>query len=204
MSKPLGEMTNEELWEIFPIVLTEYNPDWPLWYGEESERLVYALGEDDVFRIHHCGSTSVPGLTAKPTVDILLEIQEDTDIDSLIRALEQTGYIISPQPNNPPPHLLFMKGYTPTGFAEKVFHLHVRYPGDWNELYFRDWLREYPETAKEYAVFKLTLKDRFRHNRDGYTEAKGVFIRDVTEKARARYDGRYHVSHENTAKKGVL
>jgi len=193
MSKPLSEMTNEELWEIFPIVLTEYNPDWPLWYGEESERLVYALGEDDVFRIQHCGSTSVPVLTANPTVDLLLEIQEDTDIDSLIRALEQTGYIISPQPNNPPPHLLFMKGYTPTGFAEKVFHLHVRYPGDWNELYFRDWLREYPETAKEYAVFKLTLKDRFRHNRDGYTEAKGVFIRAVTEKARARYDGRYHV-----------
>jgi len=193
MSKPLGEMTNEELWEIFPIVLTEYNPDWPLWYLEERERLVNALGDDVIFRVHHYGSTSVPGLMAKPTVDILLEIRGDTDIDSLIRALEQTGYITSPQPDNPPPHLMFMKGYTPAGFAEKVFHLHVRYPGDWNELYFRDWLREHPETANEYAALKLSLKDRFRHNRDGYTEAKGVFIRAVTEKAWARYDGRYHV-----------
>jgi len=109
MSKSLGEMTNEELWALFPIVLTEYNPpDWPLWYVEERERLVNALGDDVIFRIHHNGSTSVPGLTAKPTVDILLEIRENTDIDSLIRTLEQTGYITSPQPNNPPPHLLLL------------------------------------------------------------------------------------------------
>jgi len=201
MSKHLGEMTNEELWALFPIVLTEYNPDWPLWYVEERERIVNALGEDVIFRVHHYGSTSVPDLTAKPTVDILLEIREDTDIDSLIRTLEQTGYITSPQPNNPPPHLLLMKGYTPAGFAEKVFHLHVRYPGDWDELYFRDWLREHPETAEEYIALKLSLKDRFRHNRDGYTEAKGMFIRAVTGNARARYDGRYQVSHENAIKK---
>lgn len=196
MNKPLGEMTNEELWMLFPIVLTEYNLDWPLWYEKEKQVIADALGENNIVRIHHYGSTSVPGLTAKPTVDILLEICKGTDIEVLISALEQTGYITSPQPDNPPPHLLFMKGYTPAGFAEKVFHLHVRFPGDWKELYFRDWLREHLETANEYAMLKLSFADQFRHNRDGYTEAKGAFISAVTEKARAHYAKRYRVSDE--------
>lgn len=164
MSKPLSEMTNEELWVIFPIMLSAYNPNWPLWYEKEKQVIVNALGGKCIVRIHHYGSTSVPGLTAKPTVDILMEICEDTYLDSLIRALEQAGYITSPQPDNPPPHLSFMKGYTPSGFAEKVFHLHVRYPGDWHELYFRDWLREHPEDANEYASLKLSLRDSFKYN----------------------------------------
>lgn len=193
MSKPLSEMTNEELWALFPIVLSEYNPEWPWWYEVEKKVIMGALGENSIFRICHYGSTSVSGLTAKPTVDILLEIREDTDLDSLTQALEQTGYITSLQPDNPPPHLLFKKGYTPAGFAEKVFHLHVRYPGDWHELYFRDWLREHPEDANEYAALKLSLKDQFKHDRNGYTEAKGAFIRAVTEKARVHYAGRYNV-----------
>lgn len=86
-----------------------------------------------------------------------------------------------------------MKGYTPNGFADKVFHLHVRYPGDWYELYFRDWLREHPEAAGEYANLKLRLQETFKHNRDGYTEAKGEFIKKVTEQARMWYKGRYEM-----------
>ena len=68
------------------------------------------------------------------------------------------------------------KGYTPQGFAEKVFHLHICHPGDWDEIVFRDYLRRSPRKAEEYAELKIELQKRFKHNRDAYTEAKGEFI----------------------------
>ena len=77
------------------------------------------------------------------------------------------------------------------GFAEKVYHLHVRYLDEWNELYFRDYLIEYPEVAKEYSKLKLGLCKRFEHDRDGYTEAKSDFILNVTDKARKKYGNIY-------------
>lgn len=91
----------------------------------------------------------------------------------------------------PPPHLMFLKGYTPTGFAEKVYHIHVRYQpqevscgGDWDELYFRDYLVAHPEIAEEYAALKRRLFKEFEFNRDGYTDAKSAFIKEVTRKAK--------------------
>ena len=83
------------------------------------------------------------------------------------------------------------KGYTPSGFAQKVFHLHVRLWGDNDELYFRDYLREFPAVAKAYEALKLSLWRRFEHDRDGYTEAKGDFIKKHTSLARQRYGARY-------------
>ena len=72
--------------------------------------------------------------------------------------------------------LSFNKGYTENGFAELVFHLHLRYMGDNNELYFRDYLIEYPKIAKEYEELKLRLWKEYEHNRDGYTNAKTEFV----------------------------
>ncbi len=69
------------------------------------------------------------------------------------------------------------KGYTPQGFAEKVFHLHIRHPCDWDEIVFRDFLRQNPAKAQEYARLKTSLQKRFEHDRDAYTEAKSDFIR---------------------------
>jgi len=60
----------------------------------------------------------------------------------------------------------------------------VRYPGDWDEPYFRDYLIAHPETAAEYAALKIRLHKEFEHDRDGYTKAKSEFIRAVTERAR--------------------
>ena len=88
-------------------------------------------------------------------------------------------------------NLVFNKGYTPDGFAEKVYHLHVRYLRDWNELYFRDYLLDHTEVAAQYGILKLGLLKEYEHNRDGYTEAKSEFIKSYTEKARIEYAGRY-------------
>jgi len=187
--KPLDQETDEERRaRIYPVILSEYNPAWPKWFAEEKANLEQLIGMKSIARISHYGSTSVPGLMAKPTVDILLEINEDTDINKLIATLPSPEYICLNEAAltlpTPPPHLMFLKGYLPDGFADKVYHIHVRYPGDWDELYFRDYLIAHPETAAEYAEIKRKLICGYEHNRDGYTEAKTAFIRAVTEKAR--------------------
>ena len=77
------------------------------------------------------------------------------------------------------------------GFAEQVFHLHLRYAGNNNELYFRDYLNEHPQAAKEYEELKLRLWKEYEHNRDGYTEAKAEFVKRYTDQAKILYGSRY-------------
>lgn len=184
-------MTNEELWALFPIILSEHRAEWTKFYEQEKDTIISALGTKNISRINHIGSTSVPGLIAKPTIDILLEIPTDADIPSLTAALISAGYICNTQPNNPAPHLMFMKGYTPQGFRGQAVHLHVRFPGDWNELYFRDYLRSHPETAKSYGKLKQNLQLRYEHDRDAYTEAKTDFIQEATRLARKEMGNKY-------------
>lgn len=86
---------------------------------------------------------------------------------------------------------MYLKGYTPSGFMGQCVHIHVRYFGDWGELYFRDYLISHPDVANEYGKLKLMLKEQYVHDRDGYTEAKGDFVRKYTEYARAEYTDRY-------------
>ncbi|MDR0883041.1 MAG: GNAT family N-acetyltransferase [Oscillospiraceae bacterium] len=187
---PPGHETDEERRaRIYPIILSEYNPAWPQWYAEERDNLVRILG-DKIVRIQHIGSTAVPGLTAKPTVDILLEVAVGTDFSKIIAAFSEPDYIclhgegltVSRDP------LMVIKGYTDTGFAERVFHIHVRESGDYDEPLFRDYLIAHPDSAAEYVALKLRLKDDFEHDRDGYTAAKGAFIAAVMLKARENRD----------------
>ncbi|MCL2487073.1 MAG: GrpB family protein [Oscillospiraceae bacterium] len=184
--KPPDQLTDEQRARLFPIILSNYNPAWPQWFAEEKANLERLIGAKHIVRTTHYGSTSVPGLTAKPTVDILLEISEDADLSQLIAALPAPEYICLNPPSmpSPPPHLMFIKGYTSTGFAERVYHIHVRYPGDHDEVYFRDYLIAHPEAAAAYAALKRELRQKFEHDRDGYTAAKGGFIREITKKAR--------------------
>lgn len=182
--KDLSEMTLEELWQLFPIVLSEYDPEWIVWYSEEKANLLALLGET-VQRIDHIGSTSVPGLLSKPTVDILLQVSPSTDAKRLKTLLESGGWGLM-QENG-----LFLdlqKGYTTNGFAERVFHLHVKPVGDHDELYFRDYIAAHPDAAEEYAALKRKLFERYEHNRDGYTEAKTDFVRSIVTKARELYE----------------
>ncbi len=69
------------------------------------------------------------------------------------------------------------KGYTENGFAERVFHIHLRYEGDNAEIHFRDYLNSHPETAREYENLKLGLWKKYEHNRDRYTEEKTDFVK---------------------------
>ncbi|MFA7073899.1 MAG: GrpB family protein [Endomicrobiaceae bacterium] len=191
MKKTLSEMSLEELWRLFPIKLSSYNPEWKEWYAHEESLIIKIIGKENIQRINHIGSTSVEGLISKPTIDILIEIQKNTDTKKLTASMKNSGYIFDPQPKNPPPHMMFMKGYTENGFEEKVFHIHIRYSGDWNELYFRDYLKKHTETARQYETLKIKLKEKFEHNRDAYTAAKTEFILKITFLAKSEFAGRY-------------
>ena len=88
----------------------------------------------------------------------------------------------------------FHRGYTSKGSAEKVFHLHLRYVGDNDELYFRDYLNDNPPLAKQYEQLKLSLWKKFEHDRDGYTSAKTRFVAEQTGKAKKHYENKYEQS----------
>ena len=181
------ETDEERRARIYPIILSEYNPAWPEWFAEEKANLERLIGTEYIAGIHHCGSTSVPGLTAKPTVDILLEIVGTIDIEKIIMLMPENEYItLRREGNSLSEHdrVMIIKGYTDTGFADKVYHIHVRNPGDCDELYFRDYLIAHPDTAAEYADLKRSLFKDYEHDRDGYTAAKGEFIKAVTKKAK--------------------
>lgn len=184
MRKDLDTMTNNELGHLFPVILTEPDPDWSLRFSEEEALIRNALGEDCIYRLGHIGSTAVPNLIAKPTIDILLEVTTDTQSDRLLTVFADLGYHFIPKPENPAPHMMFVKGYTPEGFRGQAFHVHIRYPGDWDEYYFRDYLRTNPGAAGEYVNLKLRLAEKFRNDRDGYTEAKSEFIQRIILLAR--------------------
>ena len=182
-------MTLEELWELFPIVLKERNPEYADWYRQEKNNLIQILG-GNIFRINHIGSSAVAGLYSKPTVDILLELAEGCDFDAAAQLLEENGWMLMKRDTSESKYS-FNKGYTPKGFAERVYHLHVRPSGDWGELYFRDYLRQHAGVAKEYGELKARLLEQFKHDRDAYTDAKTEFVTKHTQRARAEFAGRY-------------
>lgn len=185
MTKSLDSLTPEELGRLFPIILTEYDPQWPVRYEIEKSGIIKVVGGENIVRISHYGSTSVPGIITKPTIDILLEVIDEVDLNSLISSLTSIGYGYDPQPRNPAPHMMFMKGYTPDGFTGQAYHIHVRYSGDWDELHFRDYLIRHPDVAARYSALKLELQKSFRFDREGYTKGKTEFIRQVSKIARA-------------------
>lgn len=184
MKKALSEMTLEELWELFPIVLSEHKDCWSDWYKEEAQRIA-VLFPNLTFTINHIGSTAIKDIWAKPIIDILLEIPEHISMVSVKQILTENGYTCMSEEKG---RISFNRGYTEEGFAEKVYHLHLRYSGDNDELYFRDYLNENPAAAKQYEALKLSLRKQYEHNRDGYTLAKGPFIQKQTKKAKERIE----------------
>ena len=183
-------MSLEELWQLFPIFLTEHKDYWKDWFEEEHKRLESLLSNNQIVRISHIGSTTVDTIWAKPIIDILVEIPKEANMEEMKEILVYNGYICMSQKED---RMSFNRGYTENGFAEKVFHLHLRYVGDNDELYFRDYLIDYPDIAKEYEKMKLGLWKKYKHNRDGYTNAKSEFVFLYTEEAKIQYKGRYEL-----------
>ena len=188
MGKNLSEMTLEELWELFPIFLVAHNDRWKDNFNEIKKTLTGLLADRPVVRISHIGSTAIQGIWAKNIVDVMIEIPDSSDMKYTAQILEQNGFSIMSSEAN---RISLNKGYTENGLADKVYHIHLRYAGDNDELYFRDYLNEHPDVANEYEALKLRLWKQYEHNRDAYTESKTDFISKWTAEARKKYGDRY-------------
>ena len=192
MDKSLSELTLKELWELFPIILSEHKSCWQDWYEEEKQTIAAFLPDQNI-RISHIGSTAIPLIWAKPIIDILVEIPPHIPVANIKDILVRSGYICMSTSES---RISLNKGYTSRGFAERVFHIHLRYAGDNDELYFRDYMNDHPVLAEEYEKLKLSLWRKYEHDRDAYTDAKSAFVKKYTKQAKASYKGKYQSREE--------
>lgn len=150
-----------------PIELQEYDPVWPRWYAAEEAKIRAALG-DAVVRVEHCGSTSVPGLAAKPLIDIVLVVPDSNDEDAYVPALVDAGYYLRLRERSWYEHRL-LKGTVPN------VNLHVFSPGCEEVdrmLTFRDRLRTHPQDRAEYEAAKRALASQTWQRVQDYADAK--------------------------------
>lgn len=163
-----------------PIEVVAYDQRWPVRFAEWRARLHGALG-DTAVRIEHIGSTAVPGLAAKPVIDIQVGVGDLEDEAKYVPAIEGLGVALRLRE---PGHRLFR----PSGDRPRTMQIHVYRSGSAEErdhLLFRDFLRTHPDAREGYARMKREVAGRYRDDRIAYNEAKTGFILDAMERARA-------------------
>ena len=162
-----------------PIVIVEYDPRWPELFAREGARIRTLLGSRAV-RIEHVGSTAVPGLAAKPVIDVLLEIAESADEAAYVPALESGGYVLRLREPNWHEHRMF-KG------PDTDINLHVfsrSCPEIDRMLLFRDWLRHNAADRELYARTKLALARKAWRDVQEYADAKTAVVEEIISRAR--------------------
>lgn len=166
------------------IALVPSDPDWPRRFEAEAARLRTIIPADLLIDIDHIGSTAVPGLPAKPIIDIQATV---TDLEAararLVAPLEAAGYAFWAE-NPDTDRLFFVRGLPPAA-PRRTHHLHVMEAGHGalRHLAFRDYLRGHPDVAGQYAALKQDLARQFRTDREAYTRAKGAFIDTILDLA---------------------
>jgi GrpB-like predicted nucleotidyltransferase (UPF0157 family) len=175
------------------VAIVPYNPRWPELFRREKEHLLSCLPAELIRRVEHFGSTAVPGLAAKPVVDVLVEVSDLQATRTWIAPLlESQGYDYFWRPTHgddgPPFYAWFIKRDPSTG--TRTHHIHMveaGFIGHWDRLLFRDYLIEHPRVAREYEDLKLRLASAYPNDRVAYTKGKTEFILRVTEQAKRFY-----------------
>ena len=163
------------------IELCPYNPSWPVRFAEEAAAIQSVLMNGFPYILEHVGSTAIPGLVAKPIIDIVLLVPDRERWPSLIEPLQRLGYVYWAE-NPDKSKMFFVKGMPPFG-AGRTHHVHVHIPANARaKVCFRDYLIEHPEEAMRYAALKRELAARFPTDRDAYTQGKAEFVREVLQK----------------------
>jgi GrpB-like predicted nucleotidyltransferase (UPF0157 family) len=167
------------------IFVVEYDPGWPEMYRAEAERVQSVLPAGLVRAVEHFGSTAIPGLVAKPIIDILIAVRSVPEAREVAMSpMESLGYAF--WADNPKrDHLFFVKGLPPQA-RQRTHHVHITEFNSeiWEQLLFRDYLRIHPEEASRYGAVKLGLTERYRDDREAYTDAKTAYIQEIMSLAR--------------------
>lgn len=171
------------------VAIVPYNPAWPQMFEQEKRHLLNCLPGELIRRLEHFGSTAIPNLSAKPIIDILVEVTslEETK-KKIVPILELQGYDYFWRPSSgddvPPFYAWFIKR---DAQGKRSHHIHMveRHFEHWDRLLFRDYLIEHPNVAKDYQVLKLRLARDYPNDRIAYTNGKTEFVVRITEIAKA-------------------
>jgi GrpB-like predicted nucleotidyltransferase (UPF0157 family) len=166
------------------VEVVNYDPRWPTLFDEEANRLRAALDPSLISGLEHFGSTAVPGLSAKPIIDILIAVRSLADAQtSFVEALRKLDYVYWAE-NPKKDQMFFVKGMPPFG-SRRSHHVHVTetHGEMWQRLAFRDYLRAHPGEAEIYEQLKRRLATEHQTDREAYTDAKSAYIESVMRKA---------------------
>ncbi len=187
--KSLEQRIKEAVSEEISIV--PHDPRWPAMYENEARRLLDRLPDSIVLRIEHFGSTAVPDICAKPIVDMLVEVSSlELTKEIIVPILESDGYdyFWRPEFDKPPMYAWFIKR---DSMGVRTHHIHMVEADSslWDRLFFRDYLREFPQERENYSALKQMLSEKYPSDREAYTRGKTEFVVSVTQKAKKYYSG---------------
>jgi GrpB-like predicted nucleotidyltransferase (UPF0157 family) len=170
-----------------PIVLVPYEPRWCSDFEQESASVRASLG-DLLISLHHIGSTAIPGIVAKPVIDMLAVVTDVALLDTGAHLLEELGYEAMGE-FGIEGRRYFRKNSKEGARTHQIHAFAGGSPEIDRHLAFRDYLREHPDEAQQYGNLKLELARHFMTDIDGYTDSKTEFIREIERRAR---DGGYY------------
>lgn len=184
MSCPLYELTREDWNRLFPIHLVEHSPAWKHIFQQEKELILSKISDIQPLFVEHVGSTSIPGIQAKPYIDILIVVKEEWMFSQvLIDRMSEIGftYFLVPKHEEIESYMSFGKGYNLDGVAEQIFHIHLCTEDNFmvNQVRFRDKLRANTKLAQAYETLKAAAAITFQNDPGGYRNSKSNFIREV-------------------------
>ena len=168
------------------ITVVNYDPEWPSKYVRERDYVTEIL-KDNCISIYHIGSTSVPGLAAKPIIDIMAVVRSLEKADTVADKFAEIGYEYLGEFG------IQGRRYLRKGGDERTHQIHIFQADDWNNigrhLAFRDYMRTHEKERNEYAKIKKDLAQEFPYDIDGYCDGKENFVREAEKRALAQYDG---------------
>ena len=168
------------------ITVLNYDPEWPLKYERERKAIAEILDGNGI-SIYHIGSTSVPGLVAKPIIDMMAVVRSLEKVDDARGKFSELGYEYLGEFG------IAGRRYFRKGGDERTHQIHIFQADDWNNigrhLAFRDYMRTHEKERAEYAKIKTALAQRFPYDIDGYCDGKDAFVREMEKRALLEYDG---------------
>lgn len=168
-------MTNKRKVEV-----VSYNPEWREKFEIEAERLE-GVFQEEFIRAHHIGSTSISGMSAKPIIDLLIEVQNIEQVDSYNTLMKNIGY--EPKGENGIPG----RRYFQKGGNNRTHHVHIYkhgHPEVQRHLLFRDYMIAHPEEAAAYGDLKSNLAKKYSYDVESYISGKDAFVKEMDERAK--------------------
>ena len=181
LDRRIKEIVSEE------VLIGPYNPEWTKLFENEANFLSQYLPKSLLARIVHIGSTAIPGMAAKPIIDLLVEVRSFKQAKKqIVPLLQSKGYEYFWRTDVSPAYMWFIKRDSK---GKRSHHLHMIKAKSklWDRLYFRDYLIEFPAEAEKYEKLKHVLAEQYPNDRIKYTEGKTNFIIKLTKKAKQYY-----------------